>query len=277
MSDPRDIASNGHVAHLSLRGKVEAENFVPGELNRVITPVANIHRGPEHRALERQMLFGEAFLVLENRDGFSFGRAEPSGYVGYVPSSALSAHTPATHRVCVRQSLGFREPDLKTPDPTPLSMGSLVTVTGKQSGFLATSDGLFLPQNHLIPVDSAESDPVTVAERLLGAPYLWGGNSAFGLDCSGLVQIALNACNQACPGDSDQQKQRLGVALPDGEPARRGDLMFWKGHVAWVADPKTLVHANAFHMAVAYEPIADAVARIDSQGDGPLTAHKRLT
>jgi len=119
-------------------------------------------------------------------------------------------------------------------------------------------------------------DPVTIATVLLGTPYLWGGNSAFGIDCSGLVQAACMVCGIACPGDSDMQAAGLGQLVTDGSPPRRGDLLFWKGHVAWVSGPDTILHANAHHMAVAYEGLVAAVARIAAQGGGPVTAHRRL-
>ena len=120
------------------------------------------------------------------------------------------------------------------------------------------------------------TDPVAVAELFLGTHYLWGGNSRFGVDCSGLVQAGLLACGIACPGDSGDQERALGEDLPEDTPAKRGDLLFWKGHVAWVAGENLLLHANAYHMAVAFEPMDKAIARIISQGDGPVTSHKRL-
>jgi cell wall-associated NlpC family hydrolase len=132
----------------------------------------------------------------------------------------------------------------------------------------------YLPARHLAPLDRVEPDFVAVAERFLGTPYLWGGKTNNGVDCSGLVQVALAACGMPCPRDSDMQERALGapVALAD---SRRGDLLFWKGHVAIVRDAATLLHANAFHMMVAVEPIAEALARIEAAGS-PVTSVKRL-
>ncbi|MHA6264799.1 C40 family peptidase [Arenibacterium sp. CAU 1754] len=275
MSDPRSTFANANVAHLSLRGQVEAPRFVEGTLMRITRPVADLHRAPGQTALERQLVFGEPFHVLETVDAHCFGRAGLSGYVGYVAAADLGLWTDPTHRIAVRATLGFSAPDIKTPDPVTLGLGSRVRVAGSDGRFLRSADGYYIPANHLQPLESPENDPVAVAERLLGTPYLWGGNSAFGVDCSGLVQAGLLACGVPCPGDSDQQQQMLGAPLPENMVPQRGDLLFWKGHVAWVAEAETLLHANAFHMAVAFEPLGAAIDRIREQGDGPVTAHLR--
>ena len=276
MTDPRQTLSNGRVAHVSLRDTVKAEQFVAGERRRVSVPVADIRNAPGSAATQRQILMGEPFLVLEDRDGQAFGQAELNGYVGYLASAELAPWVEPTHVVIARSTLAFSSPDFKSPGPVALSLGSRLTIAGSNNGFFETICGHFIPANHLRRTDATETDPVGVAERLLGTPYLWGGNSAFGLDCSGLVQIALGACGIACPGDSDQQEKTLGKKLPHGSQPRRGDLLFWKGHVAWVAGKDRLLHANAWQMAVAHEPLQAAIARIADQGDGPVTSHVRL-
>ena len=178
-------------------------------------------------------------------------------------------------------------PDFKAyEDILDLSFGSLLSVTGQEGRWsevalrlVENPDkglGFFVPTCHLRSVQELESDPVKVAELFLGTPYLWGGNSAFGIDCSGLIQVACEACDIRCPGDSDMQEAELGRLLTEDEPLQRGDLLFWKGHVAMVVDSERLIHANAHHMAVAYEGINDAIARIERQGDGPVTSRKRL-
>lgn len=275
MNDPRRLLANGRVAHVSLKAKVSADHFVEGDMRRVTAPVANLYRDPHSRALERQLLKGDPFLVLEETGGRAFGQSGMNGYVGYVPSDQLGPGQAPTHIVHAARSLMFAAPDLKTPDPTPLSLGSRLQVVAEMNRFAELAGGGYVPAGHLRPLNMPETDPVAVAERLVGTPYLWGGNSAFGIDCSGLIQIAMNACGHYCPGDSDQQMQDLGDALPDGTPLQRGDLLFWKGHVAWARDAKTLLHANAGAMAVAVEDQQAAIKRISDQGDGPVIAHLR--
>ena len=131
-----------------------------------------------------------------------------------------------------------------------------------------------LPLQHLAPVASREPDFVAVAERFLGTPYLWGGKTRLGLDCSGLVQIALNACGIRCPRDTDMQVAALGESVAD-DSRLRGDLIFWKGHIAIARDETTMIHANAFHMAVAIEPIDQAIVRIRPT-DGEVTSVRRF-
>lgn len=280
MTDRRRLHANGRVAHAALIGKVDADLFTDGEDRQVIVPVTTLWDEPGGRR-ERELLMGDGFCLLEERDGFVFGYALRDDHAGYVEAAHLARPArPVTHLVRARMTHALPEPDFKTRGAhLPLSLGSRMTVTGgteKWAKVLIAGSTLFLPRGHLRAVDVPEADPVTVAERLIGTPYVWGGNSALGIDCSGLVTAACLACGIPCPGDSDLQQAELGHHLPEDAPLQRGDLLFWKGHVAWVADPDTLIHANACHMATAYEPLQDAIARIKAQGDGPVTARKRL-
>ncbi|MEX0348874.1 MAG: NlpC/P60 family protein [Paracoccaceae bacterium] len=274
MSDPRLTPMNTRVADARLQDVPEGLARVEGLARQVNLPVVNLLRAPEGKR-DRQLLYGETLRVFEDRDGWAFVQADKDGYVGYLPSDKLTASQQATHWVSAPATHAYKMADLKSPDTASLSFGTFLAVTGKANGFAQTPLG-HVPEVHLSKVATHCSDPVEVAAGFLGTPYLWGGNSRFGIDCSGLVQAALLACGTACPGDSDLQMAELGKALPVGSPAKRGDLLFWKGHVAWVADPDTILHANAGHMAVAYEPLEAAIARIQAQGDGPVTAHKRL-
>jgi cell wall-associated NlpC family hydrolase len=273
VSDRRTTPANGRVAAAHLRGVVAAERYVTGAARRLLVPVADLVHAPGGRR-ERQLLAGQAITVYEEREGWSFVQGEADGYVGYLPSDTLGEAGAVTHRVIARTTHLYPVPDFKAHEIASLSHGSLLCVTGEEGRFAATSRG-YVPKVHLAPLDTVETDPVAVAERFLGTPYLWGGNSGFGIDCSGLVRAACDACGIACPGDSDMQEAALGRALGNEAPAR-GDLLFWKGHVAWVADAATILHANVHHMAVAYEPMDDAIARIEAQGDGHVTARKRL-
>lgn len=274
MSDRRTTPVNARVAAAHLAGRVAAPRFVEGEPASVIAPVAELLAAPEG-ARDRQLLFGAPVTVYERRDGWAFVQAEADGYVGYLAETCLGEPAHPTHRVAAHATHLYPAADMKRRERRALSLGARVVVTGV-SGRFAETPGGFVPSCHLAPLDTPEADPVAVAARLLGTPYLWGGNSAFGIDCSGLVQIACTACGIVCPGDSDMQEAALGRPLGEDAPLRRGDLLFWKGHVAWVADPETLLHANAHHMAVTEEPLREALARIEAQGDGPVTARKRL-
>lgn len=272
--------SNGRVAHAALLGQVEAELFVDGEDRQVVHPVATLWSEPGSRK-QRELVFGEGFCLLEERDGFVFGYALRDDFAGYIDARALAPpKRPVTHVVSSRMAYGLGEPDFKTGTETLLlSLGAQVSVdsiTGRWAEIVGPDKHLFVHAAHLRQVSAPETDPVAVAERFIGTPYVWGGNSALGIDCSGLVQAGCLACGLRCPGDSDMQEVELGENLPEDAPLRRGDLLFWKSHVAWVVNPGTLIHANAFHMAVAYEPLHDAIKRIEEQGDGPVTARKRL-
>lgn len=272
--DRRLTPANDRVALASLRGALDGVTFTEGTPARIAHPVVDLCDAPDG-ARDRQCLFGETVTVIETHKGWSFVQADKDGYVGYLPADTLAAPQTPTHIVSARATHLYPEADFKSREHCSLSHGSRLTVTSTSGRFLETPDG-FLPATHARPLDSPNTDPAAIAEVFLGTPYLWGGNSGFGIDCSGLVQAALMACGIDCPGDSDLQEKALGTPLAPDTPLRRNDLLFWKGHVAIVLDTETIIHANAHHMAVAREPIAAAITRITEQGDGPVTARKRL-
>jgi NlpC/P60 family/Bacterial dipeptidyl-peptidase Sh3 domain len=274
MNDPRLTPSNGRVAHVSLKGEVEAEKFVEGRRLMVQQPMANITDGPRGRRVS-QLLFGEIFRELETYDGFSFGQAERDGQVGYVLSGAMASPEEPTHWVTAPATHLYPKAHLKVPPEVSIFFGSPVKVVAERDAHMRIHTGHFIPRPHLQPIKARFADPAGVADLFLGSPYLWGGNSRWGIDCSGLVQMALLACGIPCPRDSDQQTT-LGRDLFHGEPLVRGDLVFWDGHVGFMANERMLLHANAFHMSVAYEPLKDAAARIDTSGGGAITARRRF-
>ena len=274
MTDRRLTPANGRVAHVSLKGRVTAERYVTGEPARIVAALADLLARPGGPR-DRQLLMGERVTVLDRHEGFAFVQAEKDGYCGYLPEAALGEDRRATHWVAAPATHLYRAPSLKTPEVACLTMGVRLTIVADQPRFMETADGLFVPRPHLRALGDWAADPAAVAESFLGTPYLWGGNSRAGIDCSGLVQAALLACGIPCPGDSDMQERSAGAALPVGTPARRGDLLFWKGHVAMAVSPDRLIHANGFQMAVGHEGTAEAIARIEAQGEGSVTAHRR--
>lgn len=275
MTDRRLTPANDRVAHLSLQAQAAARRLVAGDWARVGTGLADLCQTPGGRR-DRQLLYGARFLVLERRGGFAFGQAERDGYVGYLAEAALGPDGLATHWLAAPASHLYAEPDIKTPEVAALSLGSLLTVVAEAGPrFVQTDLGLFALRPHLRRIGDWASDPVAVARGFIGSPYLWGGNSRAGIDCSGLVQAAHLACGIACPGDSDLQQAGFGRDLAEPEPLQRGDLLFWKGHVALAVDAATLIHAVGFHMAVLIEPIAEVVARNLDLGAGPVVARKR--
>lgn len=274
MSDPRLTPANGRVAHLSLKGQVKAARFVTGDWARLAQPLADLLRRPDGPR-DRQVILGERVLVLDRLDRHAFVQAEKDGYCGYVALAALGPDHAVSHWVAAPASHLYATPSIKLRELASLTMGAQLQVVGEEGRFAETAEGLFLPRCHLLPLAERLADPAGVAEGFLGTPYLWGGNSRAGIDCSGLVQAALLACGQPCPGDSDLQWAAFGQPLPEGVAFRRGDLLFWKGHVAMALDGEQMIHANGHRMAVTREGILEAKARIRAQeGDVWLGAKR---
>jgi hypothetical protein len=283
--DPRVTPARPDLAARHLAGKVTAARFVDGTAREVVEAQAPVRRHPAPDApLDTEALKGERVIVYETTpEGWCWGQLEADGYVGWLPAGALGPPGPAaTHTVAVPRTFLFPGPSIKLSPVEALSFGARLAIARIAEPFAITHTGIYVPARHLAPVETTEPDAAAVAERFLHVPYLWGGKSSLGLDCSGLVQIALTACGIACPRDSDMQEAALGAPLAFGEAftrdfsdLQRGDLLFWKGHVAIARDTRTLIHANAFHMAVAIEPVAEAVARIAAAGD-TLTSVRRI-
>jgi len=293
--DPRTTPARPDLAAQHLKGEVTAARFVAGTGLEVRDAQAPVRREPSPDALlDTEALHGERVTVYdENGEGWCWGQLASDGYVGWIPANALRAPgPPPTHRVAALRTFVFPGRSIKAPPVDALSLGSRVAVRTpphptlpRERGRVGWGDeltdlesGFCIPTRHLAPIESKEPDFVAVAERFVGVPYLWGGKTSLGIDCSGLVQIALTASGVACPRDSDMQAQALGVPLPTDDLAglRRGDLIFWKGHVAIVRDERSIVHANAFHMCVAIEPTAEALRRIADAGS-QVASIRRIT
>ncbi|WP_316247419.1 Dipeptidyl-peptidase 6 [Roseobacter fucihabitans] len=241
---------------------------------QVAAPIAELRRTPSGQR-DRQFIYGAPVTVLHHAGDWRLVRAELDGYCGYVTADALGPRRAATHTVTARSTQAYETPHFKSTDQMNLTFGSKLVAKSETATFIETELG-HIPRQHVHRISDTATDPIAIASLFLGTPYLWGGNSAWGLDCSALVQFACQACAIPCPGDSDQQEATLGEALPIGTPYQRGDLLFWKGHVALVMTPTTIIHANAGYMATVEEDIEDAITRIEAQGDGLVTAHKRL-
>ena len=272
-TDRRLTFANARVAHISLQGQVEAPAYADATPFELAVPLADLLRAPGG-VRERQLLLGDGFEVIEERDGFAFGRSTKDGYCGYLPENALCEPTRPTHWLAAPASHLYSEPRAEAPQSVGISFGSKLCVLGQTGKFAETTHG-FVPAGHLQKLGRWYGDPVEVAGLFLGVPYLWGGNSHAGLDCSGLVQLSLLACGQACPADSDLQ-QKLGQELPEGAALQRGDLLFWKGHVAMMVDDALMIHSTGAFMATVIEPAAEAIARIRETTGAEVIARRRL-
>lgn len=272
MTDRRFLPAWGEVAHVSLRGQHKAQSFTTGRRHLIAAPLADLRAAPGG-ARDRQLLTGAPFLALLWQGGAVFGRHEADGYCGWVDAAALGPDGEWTHHLAVPASHRYPDPNIKSPARAALYMGARLMITG-QDGAMARCNAGWVPLRHLRPKGQHATDPVAVARSFLGAPYLWGGNSWAGIDCSGLVQAAFLACGLPCPADSDLQRAMPGEPIP-AETAQPGDLAFWPGHVALVSGPDRILHANAHHMAVVEEPLSTAAKRIRADG-GPEPVVRRV-
>jgi cell wall-associated NlpC family hydrolase len=277
--DPRRNAYRADLAAEALRGKVSAPRYAVGEARQVIDAAVPLRDTPDpHARWITEALFGERVTVYDESEGWAWVQLAGDGYVGYLPDAALSTSVrPATHRVQVLGTCLYLAADFKSPPCLPLSMNAALCVAETRPAFARLADGRFVPTPHIAERDRFAPDFVAIAEAFLGVPYVWGGKTRLGVDCSGLLQVAMHAAGLTCPRDSDMQLAELGETLAVGADLAglaRGDLVFWLGHVGIMLDAVRLLHANAHHMAVAIEPLRVAVDRIAKSGS-LVTAVKR--
>ena len=263
------------IADIALADHVFAPHYARADHAAIAASSVMLRVAPNDTApATSQLLQGEGFAVLDIAGRWAWGYCTHDHYVGYIMADSLAAPIVPTHVVIAREAPLFSAPDIKSPVTRTLSLGA--RIAGSPEGrFLATSDG-HLHIRHIAPIGTVSDDPVSIAERMLGAPYLWGGRGAGGIDCSGLIQIALGLCGIACPRDSDQQREALGTEIPADAPLRRGDIVFFPGHVGFMIDAARMIHANAYWMSVTIEPLADIVERLRPDHDQPVLARKRL-
>ncbi len=275
--DRRLTPARPDLAAERLRGQVDAPRYAKGQAKQVVAASAPLRRAPDPGSpLETEALHGESVMLFDEDGEWAWAQLDRDSYVGYLPLRALGAPSAPTHRVAALRTHAYPGPSIKLPPHMALPLGARLKIVARVGDFAVAEDGLHLWKRHLVELGALERDYVAVAERFLEAPYLWGGRTSEGIDCSGLVQTALDAAGLASPRDSDMQEAALGGPIAVDGRFARGDLVFWKGHVGIMRDPLTLLHANGWHMKVVSEPLKEARDRISANGGGDVTSVKRL-
>lgn len=275
MADPRVTPLRNGVAATSLEGTVAADQFSDGVEQAVKTPFLDLTTEVGDTSLASQLLFGERFVVYgyDADSGKVWGQATADGYVGYVDPGGLADPGPHDGMVTTSFAPVYAAANIKSKPLFILPFGSHLPLARHDDAFFATLGGFIHGRNMTAPA----GDLVDVASQFLGTPYLWGGRTPAGLDCSALIQLAVLAHGQSCPRDSDMQWCDLGEVLLEGADLRRNDMVFWQGHVGIMADAEMLLHANAHHMAVVSEPLSVVKDRIEVAGEGLFLGAKRLS
>lgn len=273
--DSRITPARADIAAEDLKGTIASSRYVSGERRQVAVGVADLREQPRaDLGLGSQLQFGETFIVYDEKGNWAWGQSQIDGYVGYVNAKCLTGEVVSpTHRVIALHSFVFPQPDFKTTPVAGLSLNAKITVEGAEGRFAKIKDGYILA-DHLAPVGRFQTDHVAVAERFIGTPYLWGGKTSLGIDCSGLVQTSLEACGSLTLRDTDQQERSIGAEV-EPKTLRRGDLVFWKGHVGIALDRTRIIHANAYHLAVEIEPLKEAMARL-TPSYGAVSSVRRI-
>ncbi|MDE0808464.1 MAG: NlpC/P60 family protein [Alphaproteobacteria bacterium] len=275
--DPREHPFRESVAASYLKGRVEAKRFVDGDMFKVAVGVLPMHGGADHASgRTSELLFGERFMIYETMGDWVWGQSQVDGYVGFARSNGMVPDEgDPSHEITALRIHAYEKPDLKSTPVALLHMTSRVTVTDEADGYFRTDSGGWVPRRHLAPIGEGESDIVVTARRYLHAPYLWGGRSSLGLDCSALIQFALMRNGRSAPRDSDQQERSIGAKIEAGlDGARVGDLLYLKGHVVIMSAPDMVLHANAHHMAVAEEPLDGFLERMRGIGLAVTTVRR---